>query len=444
MYSVSQYKIIENVNKLNENKQLLLLLGLFFLSPFLCFLYAIFTYEQRNSQILIVLFTGLFGYNMIAESADKDLYRSLGLLYNYSQFAFSDILNGFLSSMFNINKNSTFTGMAPEKTDIYVGVTAAILSQFTKNGHVLMGFFGLVYGFAFIKTMRRFINIQPQDSFLSYIPVFLAAFMMPISQLAGIRYGTATYFFVWAVLEIISTDRLKYYSLFLLSILIHFSFVVPVALFVMYRFLTFGTGKYYIKVLYVIYITSFFFPNLISNIIGNTSFLSFLGEGAQQKASEYTNNDTNTELASNFVENAAWFVKIPSLVIKWFLYSFLFVRILSFKKIFFSIQSDKIFSWVILLTSFANFSLGVSNLGNRLMMIASIFIFYYLLRLYFDNKENNIVKIILILALIFSGLKIILEIRFILQYITPIFFYGTSYHIFTDDSYISVGTYLFN
>jgi len=346
--------------------------------------------------------------------------------------------------MFNINKNSTFTGMAPEKTDVYVGIAAAILSQFTKNGHVLMGFFGLVYGFAFIKTMRRFISIQPEDKFLSYIPVFLAAFMMPISQLAGIRYGTATYFFVWAVLEIISTRRLKYYSLFVVAVLIHFSFVVPVALFVMYRFLTFRTGKNYIKVLYVIYIISFFFPNLISNIIGNASFLSFVGDGAQQKASEYTNNDVNSVLASNFVENAAWFIKIPNVIFSWFLYSILFVRILPAKKIFFSAQSDKIFSWVMILTSFSNYSLGVSNLGNRLLMIASIFIFYYLLRLYFDNKENKIVKTIIMLALIFSGLKIILELRFILQYTTPIFFYGTSYHIFTDNAYISVGTYLFN
>lgn len=444
MYSAYQYKIIDNVNKLNENKQLLLLLGLFFLSPFLCFLYALFTYKQRNSQVLIVLFTGLFGFNMIAESADKDLYRSLGLLSYYSQFSFSDIMNGFLSSMFNINKNSTFTGMAPEKTDVYVGISAAILSQFTKNGHVLMGFFGLVYGFAFIKTMRKFVEIQPQNTSLSHIPVLLGAFMIPLSYLAGIRYGTATYFFCWAVIELINSNKPKYYSLFAVSILIHFSFVVPVLIFVCYRFLVPTTKLFFIKILYLIFIVSFFFPNLLVNIIGDGSSFSFLGEGAQNKVSEYTNTEVNSEFATSFSQEAAWYISVPYVIISWYIFGVLFVRLIPKYKINFSEVSDRILIWILIIMSFANFSMGVSNLGHRLIKVASIFVFYYVLKILQENVENEFVRKIIFSALIFSSLVLFLELRFILQYTTPIFFYGTSYHIFTDDSYISVGTYLFN
>jgi len=439
-----QHKSIFYIEKLDENKQLLLLLTLFLVSPFLTSLYALFTYKYRNSQIIIILFTCFFGFNMIAESENLDLYGSLNLLAHYQQFSFSDIINGFLSSMFNINTNSSFARMVPDKTDIYVGLTAAIVSQFTSNGHVLMGIFGLVYGFSFVKTMRKFVEIQPKDTYLSHIPILLAAFMMPISQLAGIRYGTATYLFVWAVIEIINSNKLKYYSLFLIASLIHFSFIIPSMLLILYKVIALKPKIDYIKILYLIYIISFFLPDLIVNFIGNSSILNSLGEGAQNKAAEYSNAELNAEMSANFANGAAWIIQIPYKLRSWYIFFVLFIRIVPSKKIFFSELSDKILIWVLILTTFANFSMGVSNLGSRLMMIAGIFIFYYLMRVFYENKDSKLIKNIVFLGLIFFSLLLILEVRFILQYITPIFFYGTSYHILTDDSTVSVATYLLN
>jgi hypothetical protein len=440
----NQDKSLFHIEKLNENKQLLLLLGLFFLSPFLTFLYALYTYRLRNSQIIIILFTGIFGFNMIAESADKDLSRSLELLSYYKQFSFSDIVDGFLASMFKINTHSTFARMVPEKTDIYVGVSAAIISQFTQNGHVLMGFFGLVYGYVFIRTMRKFMEIQPENTYLSHIPILLGAFMMPIHLLASVRYATAAYFFVWAVIELIHSEKFKYYVLFIIATLVHFSFIVPTIIFLGYKFLAPKPKSFYIRILFLIFISSFFFPNLVVNLVGNSSVVSFLGDGAQNKAAEYTNSEINSELATDFVQSSAWFIKVPYQIISWFIFSVLFVRIIPIKNIKFSELSDKILLWVLILTSFSNFSMGVSNLGHRLMKVSSIFIFYYLMKVLQENIENKVIRGFVFSALVFSFLFFVLEIRFILQYTTPVFFYGTSYHIFTDDSYISVGTYLFN
>lgn len=443
-----QYTIQNNtlfhLEKLKENKQLLLLLALFLFSPFLTFLYSLYTYRFRNSQFILILFTGLFGFNMIAESESLDLFSCLGLLTYYQQFSFSDIINGFLSSMFNINTNSSFARMLPEKTDIYIGLTAAIISQFTNNGHVLMGFFGLVYGFAFVKAMRKFIEIQPKYTFLSHIPILLAVFMMPISQLAGIRYGTATYLFVWAVIEILNSNKLKYYSLFIIASLIHFSFIIPSLLFILYKVIALQPKINHIRLLYLVYIISFFLPDLIVNFIGNSSILNSLGEGAQNKAAEYSNAELNAEMSANFANGAAWIIQIPYKLRSWYIYSVLFIRILPFKKLNFSELSDKILMWVLILTTFANFSMGVSNLGSRLMMIAGIFIFYYLMRVFYENIDSKLIKNIVFSGLLFLGLFLILEIRFILQYITLVFFYGTSYHIFTDDSTVSVATYLLN
>lgn len=443
-----QYTIQNNtlyhLEKQNENKQLLLLLVLFLISPFLTSLYALFTYKFRNSQIIIILFTCFFGFNMTAESENLDLFGSLSLLTHYQQFSFSDIINGFLSSMFNINTNSSFARMVPDKTDIYVGFTAAIVSQFTSNGHVLMGIFGLVYGFVFVKAMKKIVEIQPKDNILSHIPILLAAFMMPISQLAGIRYGTATYLFVWALIEIINSNKLKYYSLFLIASLIHFSFIIPSMLFILYKVIALKPKINYIKILYLVYIISFFFPDLIVNFIGNSSILNSLGEGAQNKASEYSNAELNAEMSANFANGAAWIIQIPYKLRSWYIYSVLFIRILPFKKLNFSELSDKILMWVLILTTFANFSMDVSNLGSRLMMISGIFVFYYLMKVFSENADSKILKNIVFLGLIFFSLLLILEVRFILQYITPVFFYGTSYHILTDDSTVSVATYLLN
>lgn len=433
--------ISRNSQLQNENRQLLLMIVLFAIAPFVIFLYALFTYRNRNSQLIIVLFTALFGYNMIAESESMDLSRNHEILLRYSQFSLLEILNSYFQAMFHsqnssFSKNEDITSASP---DLYVGLIAVIVSRFTTNAKILMSLFGLIYGYVFVKSMQKFIVIQP-NSYLSNIPVLCAAFMMPLAQLAGVRYGTATYLFFWGVISILNSNNAKYYVLLLLACLTHFSFIIPSLLFIAFRVfsMTINDGK--LKIIYLIYIASFFLPNLILDLTANSFITNLLGAGFQSKSNDYGNAEVNIDMAIDFYSTAAWYIIYPFKLAFWFAAGVVFVKLIPLLKIKHTIQSDKILIWVVVLLSFSNFSMGVSNLGSRLSMVSALFFFYYLLKLYSENQNLQIVKSLVIMSLVFVGLKIILETRFIIEYTTPIFFYGSVFHIVNDNATMSLWT----
>lgn len=433
--------IISNNQQQNENRQLLLMIVLFFISPFVIFLYALFTYRSRNSQIIIVLFTALFGFNMIAENDSMDLSRNHEILFKYSQFSFLEISKSYFQAMFHtqnssFSKNDDITSGSP---DLYVGFIAVFVSRFTTNAKVLMCFFGLIYGYVFVKSMQKFIEIQP-NSYLSNIPVLCAAFMMPLAQLAGVRYCTATYLFFWGVITILNSNNPKYYILLFLASLTHFSFIIPSCLFVVFQLFSVDLSETKIKISFLIFIISFFFPNLILNLFTNSFIKDFLGAGLQNKSNEYTNVEINTEMSTDYYSTAAWYIVYPYKLALWFVYGVVFIKYIPRSKIRHSIKSDKILVWVLVLLSFSNFSMGVSNLGGRLLMVSAVFFFYYLLWIYNENSDQPIVKKIVRISIFFLFLKIILETRFILEYTTPIFFYGSVFHIINDNATMSLWT----
>jgi hypothetical protein len=438
----------------NENRQLLFIVVIFMFAPFVTFIYALFTYRNRNSQIIIVLFTALFGFNMIAENDSMDLSRNHEILFKYSQFSFLEILKSYFQTMFHtqyssFSKNDDITSSSP---DLYVGFIAVIVSRFTTNAKVLMSVFGLIYGYVFVKSMQKFIKIQP-NSYLSSIPVLCAAFMMPLAQLAGIRYCTATYLFFWGVISIFNNNNNnnnnhKYYILLLLACLTHFSFIIPTCLFVVFQLFSANLSETKIRIAFLIFIVSFFFPDLIRSLSTNSFFQNLLGAGLQNKSNEYTNGEINTEMSIDFYSTAAWYIVYPYKVALWFVYGVVFVKYIPRHKIKHSIKSDKILVWVLVLLSFSKFSMSVSNLGGRLLMVSAVFFFYYLLCIYNENSDQPIIKKLVLISIFFIVLKIILETRFILEYTTPIFFYGSVFHIINDNATMSLWTnisdFLFN
>lgn len=431
------------VDNRQDNKRLIFYLLFFIFYPFATFLAALLTYRNKNSQIVLILFTGLFGYAMIAENESLDLYRVLEMPAYFSQFKLEDVFSGFLYYMFNIEIQNTANKVLPEISDVYVSTFAIMVSTFTNNGHVLVSFFGLIYGFVFIKSMSKFIENQPSTACYRHIPILFAAFMMPISQLAGVRFGTATYLFVWGVLELVQTKKYNSLLIIIVASFVHFSFLIPSVLIFLYLTFLDKINSRLVAWFFVLYVTSFFMPNLLLYFFNNVD-MNYLGLGAEKIISGYTDTDVNNQMSLDFSHNASWIIQIPYKLMNWFIYGVLFVRFIPSIKLSHSGFLDKIYVLSLLFVVLSNISIGVSNLGSRLLMVSSFFVFYYLLILYRENVQNNYLKYVFYLALIMGGLRVILEVRLILGYLSPTFFYGTLYHILTDDSKVSLATILFN
>lgn len=435
---------IENQIFKNEGAVYSFVLLLFLLFPFITFLGAIIKFKSKYSHFIFVLFTTLFGYNMVAESEGLDLFRMHEMLQVYSPYSISQIGESFINTW--TNKGESIV-QSNNNADIYESIVSLFVSRFTDNGKVLMAVFGFFYGLVFVNVLRKFTNKITNDSLFVVLLILFATMMMPLNQLAGVRYGTATYIFVLAVINFIQNTEIRnrYVHLVLLCIvscLIHFSFVLPSFLLIVFVlvFINFDIRKL-LNVLYFIYIISFFFPNLISLILPN-DIQNLFGDGIAARTAVYSDKDTNLVAKNDYFRNSSWYIVYPYMFSTWVIKIGVFLWLFYRFKIIHNNNLLNLLSVVLLLLIVVNFSGDISNLGPRLIMVSGILFYYYLFELYLLNFSNRILKNILIIISLLMFLKIILEIRFTIQYTSLIFYYGSVFHIFADTSNTSLWTNL--
>lgn len=435
MNSVDKLEYNERINKYGS---VFLLTVLFLVFPFLAFIYSLFRFDQKSSRIIIILFISLFGYNMVAESSEMDLYRYHGMLQQYSYQS----VGGIIDSFFSLPKEETSVWDTDNSyIDIYVSVVCAILSRITDDGNILMGCFGLVYGIAMVKVLEQFLDKDSKMGLYTFILIFCASFAIPLYTLAGVRHGTATFFFVWAVVANMNKEQVKSYILLFMACITHFVFVLPTILFFIYIIVIKYT-PFLRYPLWGLYILSFLLPDVTSAYVENA--LPFLSSSLFDRASLYNNPDSIESLSNAYFVDTNLFVRLRDDLVYWF--SFIGMLLLRSKmfSLSFSERSEKLYFWVILFMTLTNFSLSIPDLGIRLKFVSFLFFFFYLSQVYNENKENTKLRYFIVLALLFSMLKIVVESRIIIEYTTLTLLVGNLYYILIDNSNVSVWTLLKN
>lgn len=376
---------------------------------------------------------------MVAESNEMDLYRYHLILEQYNSSSFPEVVSDFFTSV-TASQGKTLEANTSE-VDVYVGLVCVLLSPVTNNGHVLMGCFGLIYGLAMVAVMRQFLASQLDEDLYSIIIIFCASFAIPLYTLAGVRYGTATFFFIWGIILNLKNDNYKSWILILISCLTHFAFVLPAFIFLLYSVLLKKEHPFR-NILYILYLSSFFLPNLLSLHISD--ILPFLGNSVNERVAAYNDPDSIEAISNAYFKDATWFMKYQNDLVYWISY----IGIVLFKtplfKLSFSQKIEKVFYWTILFMTLVNFSISIPDLGIRLKLVSFIFFFYYLSCVYNENRSNKTLKCFIVLTLLFSLLKIIVETRMIIEYTTAVLFFGNIYYIITDNSEISLWTLIKN
>lgn len=432
------------VNYLNNRDRIegyapICLLALLFLAiPFAAFVYSLLHFNRKSSQIIIVLFIALFGYNMVAESSEMDLFRYHAILEQYSSLSFNDVINNF----FTLSKDrDSIWRTSDESMDVYVGLMSTLLSRITNNGHILMACFGIVYGLAMVKVLEQFLDKEKNYDIYVIIIIFCASFAIPLYTLAGVRYGTGTFFFVWGIAMNLRKEWVK--SLFLLfaACLTHFMFMFPIVLFLLYR-VSFRENNFFKTLCYGIYVISFFLPHIISSYLNN--LLPFFDNSLAEHASLYNNPDAIENISNMYFVEKSLFVRLRDDLVYWFCFIGILLLRTGIFKLSFPKKTEKLFYWVLLFMALANFSSSIPDLGIRLKFISFLFFFYYLSQLYNANRDNPALKSFIVIALLVNLLKIIIELRIIIEYTTLNLLIGNIYYILTDTSQTSVWTLLKN
>lgn len=437
MISVNYIGYYEKVNK---HGSACFLAVLFLLFPFAAFAYSLFRFQKKSSRIIIILFIALFGYNMIAEFQEMDLFRYHTMLQQYASQSVDQIFRGFFIS----TKGESSVWVADNNyMDVYVSLVCTFLSRLTTNGHILMGCFGLIYGLAMVKVLEQFLDKDGRMDRNVFTLILCASFAIPLYMLAGVRHGTATFFFVWAVISNINKQWVKSFVLLFLACITHFVFLLPSILFLIYTFLfSYKYSSVFKYPLYGLYILSFFLSDITSSYID--SALPFLNTSLFERASLYSNPDAVESITKAYFEDTNLFVTLKDDLIYWFCAVGLLLLRTKYFDLSLSSRTEKIYFWVILFMILTNFSLSIPDLGVRLKYVMFLFFFFCVSQIYNENKDNAKLKFFIICTFLFAALKIVVESRIIIEYTTPILFMGNLYYVLTDNSTASVWTLLKN
>ena len=401
-----------------DDKTLGYLLISFVLWPFGTFLYALYYYTHKDSRIILILFTALFGFCMIADSEGLDLYRYLDKLKEYISLSFSEFIR-LISGTYSADSKRG-------AVDLYVDLSAFLISRFTSSGSVLMMFFGLVYGFAYAKSLSLLLTFNRLKNRFTIIILICFSFIMGLDQLAGVRFGTGAYLFFAGSFNLLN-DKKRIGWLYILSaVFIHFGYI-PGALLILF-FPIFGKNKWLI---YGITIISFLIPNLLHNFI--LQFSSELEGGISNRANIYTKIDGSSENINSQIE-LVWFVKYRFTTILYYSYFAIIVILFKFNQLRTNIFSNKLLYFTLLIISVSNFTiLVIPVFGGRYQVIYLMFFMGYLYHLYSLNKNSIIVKYLAYGTILASLFQIVYVLRCFLFYTPASLFYGNLGMIFISD-----------
>lgn len=364
----------------------------FVVAPFATAIYAVTKAGEKWTYLVLALFTALFGYCAIPDET-MDFYRYLHLL---DYFSWAD------TSEFG--------------TDKYVYFVTGIVSNVTRDGHILMAVFGAIYGLLFAFSLQFFTDKEkrlPRYAYLFFVMLFANA--LSLKGLGGVRFATATFIFFIGVYNYILTKNCKSLILVALAPLVHFSFIIYDGIFLAFYF-----AKRYPRIIVFAFLVSF-----ILNVANVGSFLSqysmYFGSDIAEKGSDYINGDL--EEMRKAYQGAFW-----TRIGEYFRYCQYIALVLIYAhakkhkgKIHYGSDTGLMFLFCLVFGIFGNILESVPHLGLRTQGLFSSFLILPIFRYCRDNWLFQDLTMRLLTYTMAAGgfLKIIIGIRTVSD-ITPV------------------------
>ncbi len=300
--------------------------------------------------------------------------------------------------------------------DIYQPLVTFLLSLFTGNPHILFMVFATVFGFFYSRNIWMALHYSEKDKIGWWVWVILIMLMLirPIWEINGVRMYTALQVFMYGVFSFYLMNDKKKLIWSFLSVFIHFSFIFPVALLVIFFFLP----KKNLTIYFVFYFLAVIFNEIDIQSLKD-GLVDILPARLSEKAVDYMNEDY-LEVIKERNATYSLYLKIADKMFRYF--SFLAIFFLWLKKQ--SFLENKTYRNLLVLTMFtgAVFEIlsGIPSM-IRFLDIPNL-IFYTLLFLLLSDKqfaEHKIHKMVKITSVALI-LPILLRIRIGLE------FYGIS------------------
>lgn len=319
----------------------------------------------KKSVVAIVFVFFILGFYMTTNDSEADLYRYLESVKKHIP----------LSQV--ITELSTFNEL-----DLYVPLSTSIISSLTSNGHVLMGWYGIIYGLFLGLSLTHFNNNR---RIIDTILVVCFFSVMGFNGLAGVRYSTAFFVFFYGAIGFLRRREFRYLILVISSLLFHFAFALNVVLFFLYLLV-----KERPWVVWVIFILSFgaqvpFLGNIIS------SWGSGIGGAAEARALSYS-SEAYSEMLADSQMPLNWFVRYKEFLVYVGLVIFSIVFFFRRKKLTVTHLTLQIVLLFLLLFSIRNIVINIPDLGVRTEGQCLCIAAYMVYLIYHDNVRERAIR----------------------------------------------------
>ena len=374
----------------------------FLFSPIAAAIFAFLRRNEYEAKVITCLFVGLFGFIMSTDDQGMDLYRYLLSLRNFSG------VNNNIATVFE----NLYSSGSSSTSDLYVPLLTAIVGFFTDNSHFLMLVFGLGFGLFYAKTIAL-LPRPKTETWISFGLLFLFINVFGIQGLAGVRFYTAFYVFIFGAISYINTAKRIYLLALTGACLIHFSYIFAILLFIVFHFL-----KNRPRIIFMMAVVSFSlsftsFSNLISQ------YSSIFGSSIEAKAQTYsTENDLYVDSIQERSEAYVWYVGERNKVAYGVIVASLALLYVMRKKIRINALTLQYLLLAMVFLTFRNIVIDVPDLGIRFSNIFMAIFYFFLYHFFLQNRSMQFARLLTCLNIAGGILVILYSIRCIFYYVS--------------------------
>ncbi|MDJ0646052.1 MAG: EpsG family protein [Flavobacteriaceae bacterium] len=338
---------------------------LFLIWPFFASLLSFKEYKKGWAKNMVWLFVIFYGFTFVIldEGMDSNVYRENFLIYTLNDYSLSE----FISTLYSESS----------KVDILQDLLSYLVSKVTDNYHILFALYGLVFGFFYSRNIWYLLSrALPHLKDINIIIITCFVFVVGFWQINGFRFWTATHIFVFGMLPFLFENKKKYILVSALSVFVHFSFVVPLAIVLAYYFI--GNR---LTIFFYFFVVTFFLNEIDISLIRDNLF--YLPDLFYDRTYSYLNEDykiIRVEQRSTYNWYALYYRKF----FNWVLFLLSIIIFYSGRKIMKQNYGLlQLFSFALLFFGLANILSSIPSGGRfvsiaQLLLVASVFLYIQL------------------------------------------------------------------
>ena len=345
----------------------------FLITPILALFLIIGNYQSKFAKYIVVIFFGIFGFNIIFQPGFDGYRHSLNVERHYVGLSMGE----FFDELANI---LMFAPESETNDDPYLHIISYISSFFSSGSSGLYLIAGLVYGYFFASGIQKvYLEIGHKWTFITILLFLIFLSWMSFNGLNSIRNWTAAWIFFNGAYAYFKTRKRKYILLILSTIFFHFAY----ALIIISFFVVLLIGRR--PIIYLMLLIPSYFYNLdisqLQPFIGATQLSS-------SKFNAYSKNDDEisarieSRTNPNVAFHKAYFLKTK----KYFSQLLFFVTLLLFGYFRKNYNHDYLLASLanigIILIVLANISYYIPVFQNRLSINSGFYMMSYVVIVY--------------------------------------------------------------